>query len=1054
MIAKIGLVYMIILVFKSVYGELLSIDCSSIDPTCSCTYLDAYRLNLQCDNRNENAEIQDLNSIMIQINSLAYSTSLLIDIQWYVFNNLMDYSFPDNIYSLSLSNNQIKLVSNKTFANIINCLRIDLSSNELKDNVILNAPSLTYLNLALNRLTTLTHYMLQYLSSLNDLDVSYNDLVYIEPDAFNNLTKLSFLSLSNNEIKYLSDDMFINCQSLLVVVLRQNFIEEIKVRNFRGLNNTTNLDLSGNFIREIANDSFIYTRRLQSLYLNDQLISNLSEKAFRGLRLLKVLNLNSNLLDFIQASIFSYLPSLETLYITGNFISKSPDLAPVLGRLQVLYMSQNNLAYLAAGMFQNQTMLKEIRLVQNEINDIEADTFKNQSLSLISLFLSVNKLHVVKSHYFSLLQNLTTLDLSHNQISKIEKSSFIDLISLKTIFLSHNCLFYLDSSLFVSQTRLVKLDLSHNVLGRLNHPNLFSGLKELQELYLANNDIYYIHPDIFRYSSSLLELNICDNYLSDLTWLDTVGLANLKRLIISKNNLEFIEMTSFRQLIALKSLDLSHNRLKDISHVSSGLGLSSLEYLNLAYITPEIFFKIRLLNMSRNLIELNISYCENINIEWFFGSVMPSESLAKFEKLYLRGQDGSVTFLNRTPSLKTLDISENSCLDENKISTGISYLKQLRVLYLTNLNLELLDQINFSSCLDLSELYLSHNRIQVVRKDYFDSNMNLQTIYLNDNKIEYIESGTFSSLKMLFNLELSSNYLRYLEPLSNQFAIFNISSNCFNGSFPYDLTYVNEIDLSDNYFTNIDFLSTRVYYASKLRLDSNSISLIDNNSFLWVDSLSYLYLQRNVIEKIEPNSFIKLKLLNELDLSYNMLSSLDHSTFAGLGFLITLNLSYNRIEVIERDLLSSLSYLLKLDLRSNLLKRIEDWSFETLTKLRWLYLGNNSHLKVFTAQTFQGLQNEIKMIELDSVIPEDLNNMNLLKRFFQVRQVKSALGIEYYESIDLVYETNVFSDYDCTLSFYYVRNLLKLNLYTEEMTETFLSECQSFFGTLMARFSP
>ena len=88
-------------------------------------------------------------------------------------------------------------------------------------------------------------------------------------------------------------------------------------------------------------------------------------------------------------------------------------------------------------MFDGLTSLKELRLNQNSIGDIEAQSFIYLA-ECTELYLDRNNLTHIQTRMFDGLLSLTTLDLDVNKISKIEPGSFAKLTKLNFVWLNNN----------------------------------------------------------------------------------------------------------------------------------------------------------------------------------------------------------------------------------------------------------------------------------------------------------------------------------------------------------------------------------------------------------------------------------------------------------------------------------------------------------------------------------------------------------------------------------------------------------------------------------------
>lgn len=129
---------------------------------------------------------------------------------------------------------------------------------------------LTKLNVYNSSLTVLPSHFLKNCTVLDNLNLSGNKIVEVEPDAFENLTDLYSLDLSFNQL------------TILPKVL------------FKSLVNLLTLNLQGNQIQIIDSDQFFHNTYLSSLYMDNNSLSVIQPKSFRNNLILSSLHVNDN----------------------------------------------------------------------------------------------------------------------------------------------------------------------------------------------------------------------------------------------------------------------------------------------------------------------------------------------------------------------------------------------------------------------------------------------------------------------------------------------------------------------------------------------------------------------------------------------------------------------------------------------------------------------------------------------------------------------------------------------------------------------------------------
>uniref|UniRef100_A0A3B3BEP2 Leucine-rich glioma-inactivated protein 1 n=1 Tax=Oryzias melastigma TaxID=30732 RepID=A0A3B3BEP2_ORYME len=116
------------------------------------------------------------------------------------------------------------------------------------------------------------------------------------------------------------------------------------------------------------------------------------------------------------------------------------------------------------------------------------------------------------------------------------------------------------------------------------------------------------------------------------------------------------------------------------------------------------------------------------------------------------------------------------------------------------------------------------------------------------------------------------------------------------------------------------------------------------------DVMSLLFTANN-LESINEDAFISLPHLEYLFIENNQIDSISPHAFRGLKTLVHLSLAYNNLETLPRDLFKGLDALTKVDLRGNhftcdcKLKWLVEWIFSTNATVDQVYCkGPASHL--------------------------------------------------------------------------------------------------------------
>lgn len=309
--------------------------------------------------------------------------------------------------------------------------------------------------------------------------------------------------------------------------------------------------------------------------------------------------------------------------------------------------------------------------------------------------------------------------------------------------------------------------------------------------------------------------------------------------------------------------------------------------------------------------------------------------------------------------LEVLDINMQNGMSKDYEVTGISGLKNLRVVHLYNPNQQLTNEVlanpnieeltiqyskgldfDFSQMLNLKKLKLDMNELAVFPPSIFKLKQ-LQELNVSSNRLSSIgsEIGEMKNLKVLIlgnnnltnlsaelnncteltklSLDHNSNLKNLFENIGNLNKLENLNiSHCGLSELPKSLeecVMLKTLDAQHNELTKIEFS-----FGDMLQMDK-------------------LYLQYNQIASIDSSLFSRAT-LTRLDLSRNKLTIL-HTSIGKMKALEDLDIHTNVIEELPEDI-GLLRNLEELGAYQNAIKELPK-SIIQLKKLRLLYLGDN-----------------------------------------------------------------------------------------------------------------
>ncbi|XP_062923419.1 leucine-rich repeat and fibronectin type-III domain-containing protein 5 [Mobula hypostoma] len=174
---------------------------------------------------------------------------------------------PSNIdrrtVELRLGDNFITIIKRKDFANMTSLVDLTLSRNTINyvaPQAFADLRNLRALHLNSNRLTQITNDIFSGLSNLHHLVVNNNQLVDISSEAFNDiLLSLEELDVSYNNLKSIPWEAVQKMVNLHTFSMDHNMIEHIDEGTFSHLHKLTRLDMTSNKLRKLPPDP-LFTR--------------------------------------------------------------------------------------------------------------------------------------------------------------------------------------------------------------------------------------------------------------------------------------------------------------------------------------------------------------------------------------------------------------------------------------------------------------------------------------------------------------------------------------------------------------------------------------------------------------------------------------------------------------------------------------------------------------------------------------------------------------------------------------------------------------------------
>ncbi len=256
------------------------------------------------------------------------------------------------------------------------------------------------------------------LKSLFSLNLQYNFIKEIDVNAFKGLDNLDMIIFSFNQLEFLHPDLFRNLPSLRRLYLGTNNFKKLNGL-FAKLESLTIFVFEYNLIEELEADSFLGLKNLRHLNIAGMELTSLHPDLFRDLVSLKSLYLYKNYIKELDEKVFGNLIMLEELALGGNQLEYLPEkLFENLTSMKELYVDGNPMKSLHENQFKNLVNLEEVWVTGGLFDSVSDGIFKdNRNMTKVVLQANISRM---SNKIFSHLKNLDTIDLADNYCVSLE----------------------------------------------------------------------------------------------------------------------------------------------------------------------------------------------------------------------------------------------------------------------------------------------------------------------------------------------------------------------------------------------------------------------------------------------------------------------------------------------------------------------------------------------------------------------------------------------------------------------------------------------------------
>ncbi|XP_045123906.1 chaoptin-like [Portunus trituberculatus] len=780
---------------------------------------------------------------------------------------------------INLANNLLPNIPFKAISSVPSLQTLNLARNRISltfDVLYTGSLSMDTLVLDFNQIETLPPYSFQNFGTVNRTSLRGNPLTHINDDAFKD-AKIKELYLHDSDLWSISDNAFRGLESTLQTLdLSYNNLSSIpsqaidnlaSLRSLSISNNKLSLDpteafngfrytlqylnLLGDNMGSIPMDKLKEMRNVRTLGLSTLPDTSLSKKDFKGFGpAVEKLYLMKNGITGVSANAFEHVPGVKILDLSNNRIGSFDNeaFANIGGGLEELRLSSGlSMSQLPPQPMQYLITLRELDLSNNALTKVSGECFRYMR-NLHTLNMQDNKIdHLTRNHFQGNFHPyLESIQLSFNSISKIEPTTFHDYKNLKYLYLDDNQITTIERSGFSNLEKLEHLDLEGNNIRTLGY-EAFQNMPKLRYLDLSFNEMDNLNLDAF----------------------DQVGTLSTLTIDASHNRIPFLKLNGsmWNSYASIKMIDFSHNNISWISRDYFESVRSSIIHLwfhhnNLRNISASVFFnfpQLQLLDFSHNIVN-------EIDHEAF----RETRRLHYVNFRHNNLADLPPSLFENHNRLRHFDVSFNEL---RGIPDGLFKVAPLEIFRARNNRFSKFPDSSLERCADsIRVIDVAYNEIDSLTDAMMGRFDNLVSLDVSHNHIKTIEARSFRGTWHLLVLDISHNPVKDLQSYTFdglQDSLMNLSvANTSLSAVPdFDLPRLMYLNVSHNIISFLPSITMANLTSIRvLDISYNELPVPSNSAWQMLPRLRELYMQKNPIRSLTNDSFSGLERLEVLDI--------------------------------------------------------------------------------------------------------------------------------------------------------------------------------------------